>query len=94
MSFHVGLAPAALHSITPNEMRGQVIALYFFILNLVALALGSYIIASVTQYYFMDNVAVGKSVALVGATAHALGIILLIAGMKAYNRAVAELKLK
>ena len=94
MSFHVGLAPAALHSITPNEMRGQIIALYFFILNLIALAFGSYIIASVTQYYFQDNAAVGKSVALVGSTAHALGIILLVVGMKAYNRVSAELKLK
>ena len=94
LSFHVGLAPAALHSITPNEMRGQVIALYFFVLNLIALALGSYIIASVTQYYYQNDADVGKSLALVATSASALGVVLLIAGMGAYNRAVNELKLK
>ena len=94
MSFHVGLAPAALHSITPNEMRGQIIALYFFVLNLIALALGSYIISSVTQYYYQNDADVGKSVALVATIAHTLGIVLLISGIGAYNRAVADLKFR
>ena len=94
MSFHVGLAPAALHSITPNEMRGQIIALYFFVLNLIALALGSYIISSVTQYYYQNDADVGKSLALVATIAHTLGIVLLISGIGAYNRAVADLKFR
>lgn len=94
LSFHVGLAPAALHSITPNEMRGQVIAIYFFILNTIALALGSYIIASVTQYIFQDDADVGKSLAIVATTASTIGIISLAVGIGAYNRAVDNLNLK
>lgn len=94
LSFHVGLAPAALHSITPNEMRGQVIALYFFILNLIALALGSYIIASVTQYGFQDPVQVGMSLSIVATCASTIGVILLVAGLGAYKRTVRELELK
>lgn len=94
LSFHVGLAPAALHTITPNEMRGQMIAIYFFVLNTIALALGSYIIASVTEYGFQDNAAVGKSIAIVATCASIIGIISLVAGLGAYNRTVAELDLK
>lgn len=94
LSFHVGLAPAALHSITPNEMRGQVIAIYFFVLNTIALALGSYIIASVTEYGFQNDAAVGKSIAIVATCASIIGIISLVLGLGAYNRTVAELDLK
>ena len=36
-----GLGPAALQEITPNEMRGQVTAIAFLVLNLVATTLGN-----------------------------------------------------
>ena len=75
-------------------MRGQVIAIYFFVLNTIALALGSYIIASVTQYVFQDDADVGKSLAIVATTASVIGIVSLVVGIGAYDRAVKDINLK
>ena len=95
LPFHVGLAPAALHSITPNEMRGQVIAIYFFALNTIALALGAgYIIPSITQYVFQNDADVGKSLAIVATIASTIGVISLVVGIRAYNRAIEDINLK
>jgi MFS family permease len=89
VSFHIGLTPAALHLITPNEMRGQIIAIYIFVLTLFGLGAGSPAIAAMTDFYFQDDAAVGKSVAVVTAASSSIGVVLLWVGIGAYRRAVA-----
>ena len=44
----------AIQTITPNEMRGQVTAMYLFMFT-VFQALGSLVIAAVTQYVLGDK---------------------------------------
>ena len=83
-NFHV-LTPAALMAITPNQMRGQVSALYVFIVNLIGLGLGPSIIAAFTDFLFGSDLAVGKSLALTAAILGPLGALILYSGMRAYR---------
>ena len=84
LTVHTGLAPAALQLITPNELRGQVIALYLFILNLIGLGCGPTAVALLTDRFFKDPMAVGKSMAITIAAALSIGVTLLVCGRRSY----------
>jgi MFS family permease len=88
--FSAGLGPASLQSITPNEMRGQVTAICFLILNLVAGTVGSGAVGYLTTYYFADDKAVRSSAVIVGIVAAVLGVLSLRLGLRAYERTVEE----
>ena len=91
LSFHVGLGPVALQAVTPNEMRGQVIAVYFLILNLTANGIFNQVVAAFTDFFFKDPADVGKSIAVVGTFATIVGIASLLIGIKYYRRSAAEI---
>jgi len=50
-----GVAPAALHEVTPNQYRGQIIAIYLFFINLIGLGLGPLFVGLITDYVFGDE---------------------------------------
>ncbi len=50
-----GSAVAALHEITPNQMRGQVSAVYLFCLSLLGMGLGPTMVASFTDHLFHND---------------------------------------
>jgi MFS family permease len=85
-----GLGPAALQSITPNEMRGQITAIAFLILGLVSTTLGNTLVGVLTDYVFADPKAVRSSAIIVAISASILGIISLRMGLRAYERTVEE----
>jgi MFS family permease len=91
LSFHVGLGPVALQSVTPNEMRGQVIAIYFLILNITANGIFNQVVAAFTDFFFKNPADVGKSIAIVGTGATIVGIASLLIGIKYYKRSAEEL---
>lgn len=62
-SFPVAAVIAALQVITPNQMRGQVVALYFFLANIFGVGLGPTIVAAITDYVYRNEMAVGYSLA-------------------------------
>ena len=84
LAVHTGLIPAALQLVTPNELRGQVIALYLFILNLIGLGFGPTAVALITDRYFEDTMQVGKSLAITQVIALAIGVLLILSGRNAY----------
>jgi MFS family permease len=88
--FSAGLGPASLQSITPNEMRGQITAICFLILNLVAGTVGAAAVGGLTTYYFADDKAVRSSAVIVGVIAAILGVISLRLGLRAYERTAEE----
>ena len=90
LSVHTGLSPTALQLITPNELRGQVIALYLFILNLIGLGCGPTAVALLTDRYFKDTSAVGHSLAIIIIAAMSIGVVLLICGRKSYVKIQAD----
>ena len=88
--FSAGLGPASLQSITPNEMRGQVTAVCFLLLNLIAGAIGPGAVGFLTTYCFADDKAVRSSAVIVGVVASILGLISLRLGLRAYERTAEE----
>ena len=89
----VGLGPAALNFITPNQLRGQVIALYLFGVNLIGLGFGPTFVAVITDYGFGDPAAVRYSLAIIAVIISALAMIVIASGMSAY-RARAKIMLR
>jgi MFS family permease len=79
-----GLPPAILQAITPNEMRGQITAVYLFAVNLIGLAIGPSAVAAMTDFYFKDDLAVGSSLVAVTVIASVIGVVILGLGMRSY----------
>lgn len=87
-SMHGGVAGAALQLITPNQFRAQIIALYFFVANLVGLGMGPTAVAAVTQYGFGEDSALRYSLALVAGGALPLSAFVLWLGLKPFGSSV------
>jgi len=84
-TFAWGAAPAAVQIMTPGPMRAVASAIYLFFLNLVGMGLGPLFTATVTDYVFGDDLAVGKSLALVASTAAGLSALLLVWGCRHFR---------
>ncbi len=80
-SIHWGIAPAALQEFMPNQMRGQVSALYLFVINLIGLGLGPMVLALVTDKIFKSDQQIHYSLLLTTGTATVLAIIALSLGL-------------
>lgn len=85
-----GVTAAALQLMTPPHLRGRVSAVYMIVNNAVGLGLGPLLVALATDHIFDDTLAVGHAIALTGAIAIPLGIVLIRSGRTHYLRAVAE----
>ncbi|MFM9977525.1 MAG: spinster family MFS transporter [Sphingomonadaceae bacterium] len=83
-----GGAVAALQEITPNQMRGQVSAIYLFCLSLIGIGVGPTLVAGFTDHLFGDDAALGKSIALTIAIAAPVSALLLSLARKPYCRAL------
>ncbi len=88
----VGLAPAAINFITPNQMRGQVIALYLFALNLIGLGLGPTAVAVITDYVFKDDQALRYSLATFTVIVAFIAFLALVFGLKLYRKSAEALQ--
>ena len=88
--FSAGLGPASLQVISPNEMRGQITAFCFLILNLVAGTVGPSAVGWLTSYVFADDLMVRSSAVIVGFAASALGLVTLIPGLRTYEKTAEE----
>lgn len=66
-AFASGAAPSAIGAVTPNEMRGQVSALYLFVINLLGIGIGPTVPALFTDFLFQDEARLGSSLILTAA---------------------------
>ncbi|MEP5567695.1 MAG: MFS transporter [Halioglobus sp.] len=89
-NFMMGLGPAAIQEVVPNQMRGQFSALYLFIVNLVGLGIGPTAVALCTDYLFHDS-GVAYSLALVPTCALAISAFFLWRCMPHYRKSLASL---
>lgn len=85
-----GVMISAIQDVTPNQLRGQVMALTLLCVNLVGLGLGASFIAAITDFGFADEGAIRYSIAIAGAVLLPLIIAILVAGMPVYRRTLAE----
>lgn len=80
-----GAAAAAIQEITPNQMRGQISAIYLFCLNLFGIGLGPTVVALYTDHVFGNDAAISYSLALNIAIAAPLAALLLWLACKPYR---------
>jgi MFS family permease len=52
----------ALQVVTPNQMRGQVVAMFSFVVNIVGMGIGPLVVALITDYVFRDEAKLGLSI--------------------------------
>lgn len=89
-SLSMALAPAALQVVTPNQMRGQVSAVWMLVLNLVTAGVGPSAVGAITDHVFGDPLAVGKSIALVNCLSVPLAALILWAALAPFRQAATE----
>lgn len=83
-----GAAAAALQIVTPGNMRATASALYLCILNIFGIGCGPTIVALATDRIFENDLAVGKSLALVGVVIAPLAAIVIAWGLPHFRRLV------
>ncbi|ACG78850.1 permease of the major facilitator superfamily [Phenylobacterium zucineum HLK1] len=79
-----GLAVSALQQITPNQMRGQVSAMYQFFNNMLGIGCGPLMVALLTDYAFRDELALGYSMSIVGGVSALVATLILVIGIRPY----------
>ncbi len=82
-AFQGGITGGTLQLMTPNRMRGQVMAVYLLVANLIGLGLGPTVLALTTDYVFGADEAIGQAIALSGAILCPIGAIMLWSGIRA-----------
>jgi hypothetical protein len=88
MAFPQGLPSSALQVVTPNPLRAQMTAIYFFIGNLVASGLGPTIPALLGDYVFKDPAMLRYALFAVEAVVLPLSLACLCFGFGAYRASV------
>ncbi len=81
----VATAVAALQSIFPNQVRGQVVALYLLILNLGGQGLGPLMPAVFDDYFFKNEMMIGASLAFTIGIASLLALLAFAATLQSYK---------
>jgi len=88
LAMPAGVAAASLQQLVPPQLRGQSTALYLFVFNVVALGFGPTSVALLTDYWFADPQALGKSMLVVCGGAQAAAAVLLGLGLKPFRQSV------
>ena len=87
-----GTGPSALPLIVPNRLRGQVVALYLLIGNLVGQGGGPWLVAVFTDYVLKDSGLIRYSISIVCTIIILIGIIVLYFGLKPFAAHVQKLE--
>ena len=80
-----GVAVSALQQFTPNEMRGQVSALYLFFVNVIGIGMGPTLIALLTDHAFADDTMLRYAMSLVAGASAILAVLTLAYGLPAFR---------
>ncbi len=81
---------AGLMMITPNQVRGQTTAMYYFVINVLGLSVGGAAVGIVTDYVFGDEMALRYTLSLISAVAGVAGLMFLRVHLRYYRVAVVE----
>ncbi|KVC48977.1 MFS transporter [Burkholderia pseudomultivorans] len=84
-SFPMPTSTAAMQTLAPNQMRAQISALFLLVSNLIALGIGTTVVALFTDRVFGAPAAVGHSMSIVNLAAALLAALLLGAGCRRYR---------
>ena len=87
----VALAPAAVNYITPNQFRGQAIAIYIFVVGLINNNIGPISVGVLNDYLFNDPMAINKSMLIIAIVFGIISSLILVWSIKHYNESAAEI---
>jgi len=80
---------AAVQTVTPNRLRGQMTFLFLFIMNVVGMGLGPMVVGTLNQYVFGEAL-IRHSLSAVGALMGLPAIYIFWRGLRPYGRAIAS----
>jgi MFS family permease len=86
MSFPMGTSVAALQIIFPNQVRGQVAAVFLFFLNLGGLTMGPLLPGLFNDRLFYNENMIGVSLSLTIGGASILMLLVFLATLRPYRR--------
>jgi hypothetical protein len=89
-SFATAPLVAALQLVTPNEMRGQIMALFAFVASLVGQGLGPLFVALFTDYVYHNDLAVGWSLVTTILILNPIVLFFLVWSLKPYREGLKE----
>lgn len=86
LTFASGVSAAALQEVTPNRLRAQTSAIYFFAINFVGVGLGPLHIALITDYVFADEAQISTSLITSALCLGPLAALLMLRALRNYRR--------
>ncbi|QOW46684.1 MULTISPECIES: MFS transporter [Acinetobacter] len=89
-SFPMPISTTAMQMLAPNQLRAQISAVFLLISNLVAVGIGTTLVALITDKIFENPLMVGSSLSIVGACSCVLAYILLKKGCAAFSKSMQE----
>ena len=87
-AFAFGAGATGIIVLTPPSMRAQASAIYLLFVNLIGIGLAPFLTAAITQYGFQDDLAVGKSCAIVAGGATLVSSLLFLWGLPHFRAAL------
>jgi MFS family permease len=85
---------AALQSVTPNEMRGQVTALYLFVFSVIGGGIGPTFIALFTDFVMKDELLLRYALSVSAVIMMPIAAWIMWSGVKPYGEAIAAIKIR
>jgi len=89
-SFPLATSATAMQLASPPHMRAQVSAIFLFLNSIIGLAVGSFVIALITDYVFKNDLSVGWSVSIVCSISTFLAGVLIVRGLPPFREILAE----
>ncbi|MFM0298855.1 MFS transporter [Paraburkholderia sediminicola] len=89
-SFPMPTSTAAMQTLAPNQMRAQISAVFLLVSNLIALGVGTTLVALLTDKVFGSPKAVGNSMSIVNLVATLLAAVLLWFGCRQFRLSLAR----
>jgi len=87
---YMGVLAVSFVVITPNQMRGQITAVYIFVTNILGMALGTSVLAAFTDFLYQDDGLLHYSIATANALFYPAAALLFWYCLPAYRTCIAE----
>lgn len=87
----VALAPAAVNHITPNQFRGQAIAIYIFVVGLINNNLGPISVGFLNDYVYKDPLAIDRSMLTIAIFFGVVSSLILMWSVRYYRQSAEEI---
>ena len=88
---YLGVLAVAMVVITPNEMRGQITAIYLFVTNILGMAVGTSVLAAFTDFLFRDDALLHYSIATACGLFYPIAAVSFWFALAPYRRAVKDI---